>query len=795
MGKYGLRDKRFSEDEVELKKVSISGNICGEFVEFSMSQVYENNTDSNIDAVYIFPLPDTAVLSGFEAILGGKTLRAIVEDKEDSYKIYENALESGINIISIDQDEDNVFAISIGNILPNETVKINITYMDQLLYEDDSFKLMIPSIIAPQSMEDEELNKEKPQYKLNMNLLVESFNKLDIYSPTHGIHIHREDDTLCKVTFKEGQMLHKDFVLMMKEVKNEEYSGMLYNYDGIDEEEGILYLRLYPKLDYEESHEGQNYDFLMDISDSMEGEKLEEMKNALHLCLRNLDEGDDFNIIAFSKDLKVFSKNGKVPYNDENLQKASEWIDEIKVEPGADVFESLKYALQEKNVDGNSTILLFTDDMVEDEDEIIDYVKQNIGDNRIFTFGVDTVVNSYFINKMAEIGYGRPEFIYAGERIDDMVLRQFNRITNPQVDVLSIDWGAMKVQRTYPTTIDYLYDREPISIFAKVSGEIGGKVTIKGKVGKEEYTKTIDLDKLDLDVNADLIEKVWSRKRIESLTEKIRGERGPLKDSMRETIIELSKEYGIISKETSFVMLEQMEDPVLGMSMNNIIPIQISEEAMENIAEGYFLDSPSFFYKVDIREKMIEEGLDKERAKKAIIYDRENLLRIIAKNQLADGAFCNKKEEELQNKIESTVVSILAFTLGKEDVKIYMNQINKALRYVIKATKENEKLLDEKLAYIVVLALKSSIEKRLVRQPSRSIIEDYIEILKDRIKENKYVHIEDILTTGKNSELKNATSSMISLNKEEKMNEESLISSKDTQNILKIAKLAIQKTL
>lgn len=795
MSKYGLRDKRFSEDEVQLKRVSISGNICGEFVEFSMSQVYENNTDSNIDAVYIFPLPDTAVLSGFEAILGGKTLKAIVEDKEDSYKIYENALESGINIISIDQDEDNVFTISIGNILPNETVKINITYMDQLLYEDNSFKLMIPNIIAPQPMEDEELNKEKPQYKLNMNLLVESFNKLDIYSPTHGIHVNREDDTLCKVTFKEGQMLHKDFVLMMKEVENEEYSGMLYNYDGINEEEGILYLRLYPKLDYEESHEGQNYDFLMDISDSMEGDKLEETKNALHLCLRNLDEGDDFNIIAFSKDLKVFSKNGKVPYNDENLQKASEWIDEIKVEPGADVFESLKYALQEKNVDGNSTILLFTDDMVEEEDEIIDYVKENIGDNRIFTFGVDTVVNSYFINKMAEIGYGRPEFIYAGERIDDMVLRQFNRITNPQVDVLSIDWGAMKVQRTYPTTIDYLYDREPISIFAKVSGEIGGKVTIKGKVGEEEYIKTIDLDKLDLDVNAYLIEKVWSRKRIESLTEKIRGERGPLKDSMRETIIELSKEYGIISKETSFVMLEQMEDPVLGMSMNNIIPIQISEEAMKNISEGYFLDSPSFFYKVDIREKMIEEGLDKEKAKKAIVYDRENLLRIIAKNQLADGAFCNKKEGNLQQKIESTAVSILAFTLGKEDVKIYMNQINKALRYVIKATKENEKLLNERLTYIVVLALKSSIEKRLVRQSSRSKIEDYIEILKDKIKENKYMHIEDILTMGKNSELKNATSSIISLNKEENVSEESLITSKDTQNILDIAKRAIQKTL
>jgi len=176
-------------------------------------------------------------------------------------------------------------------------------------------------------------------------------------------------------------------------------------------------------------------------------------------------------------------------------------------------------------------------------------------------------------------------------------------------------------------------------------------------------------------------------------------------------------------------------------------------------------------------------------------YLIEVLLRIIAKNQLADGAFCNKKEGNLQQKIESTAVSVLAFTLGKEDVKIYMNQINKALRYVIKTTKENENLLDERLIYIVVLALKSSIEKRLVRQPSRTMIEDYIEILKDKIKENKYMHIEDILTMGKNSELKNATSSMISLNKEEKINEESLITSKGTQKILDIAKLAIQKTL
>ena len=88
---------------------------------------------------------------------------------------------------------------------------------------------------------------------------------------------------------------------------------------------------------------------------------------------------------------------------------------------------------------------------------------------------------------------------YQKTRIDDIILRQFNRIHNPQLDVTEFDFGDMVVEKTYPGTITYLYDREPFTIFAQVQGEIGGRITIRGKVDEEDYTMNIDLDQLEIE--------------------------------------------------------------------------------------------------------------------------------------------------------------------------------------------------------------------------------------------------------------------------------------------------------
>lgn len=792
MVKYGLYNgQEIQDSDVILRQVSINGSVCGEFVEFSIAQMYENKGESHIDGVYIFPIPDTAVITGFEAMLGGKTLKALVEDRRETEKMFLEGVQNGLNPITIESYEENIFKISIGSIMPGETVKITVSYLDQLLFENNKFKLYLPAITSPKNInEEEETNIESKDYKFNFNMLIESLSKLNISSPSHIINIQSENDTLYRVTLHKEEKLDKNFTLIMEESKNNEYSGMLYRYD--EDDKGILYLRIIPKLEAASEDSSKNYIFLMDLSESMEGYKFEEAKDALELCIKNLDKGDTFNLIAFSENLNIFSEDGNVEYSEDNVYRATEWINNLILGKEANIFEAIKVALKSNE---QGTIILFTDDMVENENEILDFVEANLGENRIFPIGIDTSVNSYFINKLAHIGYGKPEFIYPGERIDDMILRQFNRINNPQLDVLSIDWGALKVEQTYPRTIEYLYDREPFTFFAKVRGNIGGKVIIKGKVEEKDYEKAIDLDKIDLEGSIELIEKAWSRKRIESIREHMMGEKGDKAEAMRSKIIEISKESGIISSETSFIMLEQIEEPVLGMSINNLIPVNITEEAMQDISDAYFLDSPSFLYEVDLREIMEEEGLDKYVAKEKIKYDRENLLRIIAKYQSVDGGFYNFGEKQVYKKLNSNVLSLLAFLLGDEDINIYINQINKSLKFMIDYLDYDRDMFDERITALSLITLKLALEDDIVKPKYNQSALEAEAKLEELIREKRYIELESIYSCKDIKDMKNIISFVLGLTKAYSKDAHKTLNLEEKNSLNEIAKVAIAKTL
>lgn len=769
-------------NDVILERLSINGHICGEFVEFSFSQSFRNNSDESSDWEYSFPLPETAVLTGLEIRLGDRVLQSAVEDKEEVEKIVGEGTFEGLNPLKLETFENNHYKLVIKDILPRENVKIKVSYMDHMIYEDNCYQLTLPKIIS---------SEESNPNKFYFNIIVKSMGELDITSSSHKINIEREDETLCKVTLKDGEVLNKDFELELKEVHPIEAGGMCYTIRN-EEEQSILYLSLFPKLEEDESEEGKNYIFIVDKSSSMVGDKLEKGKNALQLCLRSLDKKDTFNIIAFDEEVNVFSETGKVAFNQQNLKRATEFIDSLTSNNEEEnILEALKIALNEKNENGFSTILLFTDDNVEDEDEILDYVKNNIGDNRIFPFGMDTSVNSFFINKLAEIGYGRPEFIYPDESIEDIVIRQFNRIDNPQVDVVKIDWGNLDVVRTYPRSIEYLYDREPFSMFALVNGEVEGNITIIGKVGEKDYHKRIDLDSFDIEENVHLIERAWSRMRIESISEKMRGERGEVAESMRKKIVELSRESGILSSETSLLMIENFQDPVLGVNFRKVAPLIGSEETLKDMSKGYFLDSPRFLNTFDIRKKTKNNIIDKENPNKDANYSRDNILRILARNQFAEGSFDNSEESTLYDRVENTCMVLLAFGLGREDVNIYLNQTDKGIRYVARTVIDVEEILDEKLCTLITTMYYIAEKKGMFKSRAGEEVKASLDIINNVIEYKEYAILEHIIKLNRMDVLTEISMSLMNISSQDLEAVKEIPNKNLSSSVGKLAKAAI----
>jgi len=505
-------------------------------------------------------------------------------------------------------------------------------------------------------------------------------------------------------------------------------------YENYKENSGVVYLKFFPDIDEDTEKKPGKYIFLIDISESMDGDKIKEAKTALQLCLRNLNAGDSFNIVALGDTLHHFTNERKVPFNDENLKLASKWIDELKCECDAVIFDGIKYAFENEKSGEENTILLFTDDLVDDEKEILDYVDEVCKESRIFPFGMDASVNTYFINRLARITYGKAEFINRSVRIEDVVLRQFNRIRGLQITDIDIDWGNIDVERTYPRTIEYMYDGEPLSIFAKIKGNTEGVITLRGKVGSRRVQRRIGLTKLDLEVNANLIEKVWYKKRIESLENRLTYQRGEIYEAMKKKIIEISTEVGIISEDTSFILLEEIYEPVLGIVMKKFLPVKIDLNKGENK-----IISPSFYYNQYLDEALFN-NLDINNVEK------KELLRILATQQLADGAFAKSTDEDDYTKFLLTLKVILAFTSQKEDISLYKNLLLKAVNYVV-ANYEN--FLGENEGLILsLLALKTCLRRGVIKSDKKQFISSIISSIEDKLKELN-VDVEDIDNKGK----------------------------------------------
>lgn len=810
---YGIKEAKGNAEGMVLKKLSIYGNVCGSYAEISIHQNYENKGEKDIEGIYMFPIPKTALISNFEVEIGGRTLRTIVEEKEKAIKIYENAKTRGENAFLLEEFKPRLFKISIGRIISGETVKIKLSYIDDLQYKDNTYKLIIPSIFESKQPEEgiaisnlkqsifkkfTNNDNEQRDFEFKTNILVESLCRLEFESPYNKLKVEREGDTVAKINvLDEYESIDKDFVLIMKEINPLEADGMIYEYKEGDQERGLVYLRMVPELGYYEEEKGESYVFLIDISETMKGNKLEQAKNALQLCIRNLSEseGDTFDIVAMGDSLKYFWEEGMAQFNADTLRKASRWIDSLETESDADIFGAIKHSIE--NEGGHNTILIFTDDQVEEEEEILDYVRNNIGDNRIFTFGIDSAANNYFLNKLAHESYGKAEFINKGERIEDVVLRQFNRIQSPEVDDIKIDWGTLKVESTYPRTIDYMYDREPFSIFADVLGEVSGEITVRGTVGSKEYVKKINLDNFNTEENANLLKKVWIRKRIKSIEQSMRTQRGEIKESMRRKVIELSKGNGLISPETTFIFLELREEPVLGIGLRNIIPIKVEESTLadkidleefeENDQVGFQFKSHTGNEKESDR-KHLDDNIYLDR-----VYPREKLLRIIAKNQLADGAFVDYEDNSIEDKIETTAMVLLAFSIGNEYIDIYLNQLNKSIEFIYNSCMDPNLKLENRIAKMTILSLSGAIEKKILKaknvEKAQKTVSDLYRLLTGR------EDAKEMLNGLTEYSFKKNVISLFKISEDGSSITEKIVISVENNSIFSMAKLAVLKGL
>ncbi|NPV28852.1 MAG: VWA domain-containing protein [Firmicutes bacterium] len=515
---------------------------------------------------------------------------------------------------------------------------------------------------------------------------------------------------------------------------------------------------------------------MIDISGSMMGIKLEQAKSALQLCLRNLVAGDSFNIIAFNHACTRFSKKA-VPFSQQSLDRAGRWIESLQASGGMEILEPLASCLEGGGGSEDCIILLFTDGRVGNEREVLDFAERHLKKGRIFTFGIDTAVNSYFLNELARVGRGRAEFVYPGERIDEKVLRQFSRIVSPFVEDAQIEWGWQQGERPFSRRIGIIYDMEPLHVFARVKGEPGGNVVlrgrisrIKGKDGDTVFESRIDLNTLPRCSDADLLEKAWAHRIIRELEQELDCMSGRNRKKIEAEIERLSLEHGIISSLTSFVAVEERLEKATGLPVTRPIPVSPPRGwKMSGFSFTWLSDGAVFFRMAEFsgapyESRVFEDAVFSGMADSSVsLFDASipcfsipprgvwgeqeapdgpgvaGLLRMLARTQMADGVFADGEAQDLNQKLETTALSLLAFLLSNEDVGIYLNQLRKSLRFILEVLGDGkvrfdlEREADARLCLLLFLALKQSLLRGVVKRKERGAVQGLLGRLEEAL--------------------------------------------------------------
>src|SRR6185369_4906003 len=196
--------------------------------------------------------------------------------------------------------------------------------------------------------------------------------------------------------------------------------------------------------------------FVLDTSGSMSGFPIEKAKETMKLALDGLYPQDTFNLITFSGDEHILFPQ-PVPATRENLAKAQAFLASRSGGGGTEMMKAIRAALDPSDAQDHIRIACFmTDGYVGNDMEIISEIQRH-PNARVFAFGIGSSVNRFLLDKMAEHGRGEVEYVTLSDDGSAAAKRFHERIRNPLLTDISIDWSGLNVADVYPKRIPDLF--------------------------------------------------------------------------------------------------------------------------------------------------------------------------------------------------------------------------------------------------------------------------------------------------------------------------------------------------
>ena len=564
-------------------RIDIQGQLIHLRAEVTMTQIFFNHSQKNLEFNYVFPVPPKAQVSNFIVKIGDRQIISEIVESEEAYRHYDQAIHQGHSAAIIESLRGDTLELSLGNIPPNETVSIQIKYFEQLnpVDEGQSLQWRIPTVLAPRYFADPSPEKLRAQpyigdhdTRLSLGLHLSMLSPIGMLSsPSHLIAVALDGHQATIQLAKANEKPDSDFVLDI--TLEEAYTSQ--NFTTLRTPQGLFSLiQLSPELkEPPKQDRSRSYTFILDRSGSMDGEKLKQAQLAVKLCLRQLSEQDSFNLIAFDSEFSSFSPRA-LSFTDQTLKMADSWIDTIYARGGTEIFAPLEFALKTLAPEKENIIFLFTDGQVSEEDATMRLLETYNTRLQLYPFGIDTAVNSSFIDGLALAGGGLAEYIYPGESLEDKILRQFTRIHSPYLEKARILDDSGHEVEVFPEVSRRLFSGEQYYFLYKHDDDKALQNPIlHGFQQSEELVIPLVFSPAGSNESMNHISSWWAMEKIRHLEHQLDNCIPRRRKMLEKEILDLSIQHQVLSTLSCLVALMPRAEKLKGMPDFVKVPVSL----------------------------------------------------------------------------------------------------------------------------------------------------------------------------------------------------------------------------
>jgi Ca-activated chloride channel family protein len=536
---------------LEIKEHDVQVMINNGLAVTKVTQVFHNTEKRQVEALYTFPVPKAASVANFSMWINGKEMIGEVLEKKRAREIYESYKQQRRDPGLLEQTDYRTFDMRIFPIGPEADQKVQITYYQELDYDNDTATYVYPLATATRRGVD-----TRATGKFTIGFDVKSAVPITgVESPSHSFAVAKHSDQYWQANLESTKGdLSRDVVLLTHIARP--MTGMDLITSRTGGEDGFFCLTLTAGQEVAKTQQNMDYVFVVDVSGSMaDAGKLLTAKDSVGAFLQELGAEDRFEVMTFN--IKPNLAFGQLqPATAENKERATAYLAKQEARGGTVLRPAISTAYKYASNDQPLNVVILSDGLTEQQERqtLLQLIQSRPGNTRVFCVGVGNDVNRPLLEQLAEDSGGLAAFISASDDFTRQARAFRQKLVRPFATDLQIKIAGVDVSEIEPAVVPNLYFGAPVRIYGRYHGSGKADVTLRGSMKGVEVKQTAQLDFSDTDKANPEINRLWASKRINSLLKDAdrKGDRSPVIPE----IVRLGEDFSIVTEYTSFLVLE-----------------------------------------------------------------------------------------------------------------------------------------------------------------------------------------------------------------------------------------------